>query len=180
MDDIYFRTQSSHTQQSPMHHSSTQSNTANQSYIYLPAKCTTLSHRCRCTHTDSTICLHIRPTAPSLPGWVTVSSKHISIVFFLFHNHTDRLHHTLHIPLPFFHLGADGRLTVLGYGWVLSACLFRGCSIYQLRVSFTRFHLFPLRCAALFPTCLRPICHSFPVRYRHRPCSYICFQCGLT
>jgi len=31
---------------------------------------------------------------------------------------------TLHIRIPFFHLDADGRLTVLGFGWVLSACLF--------------------------------------------------------
>lgn len=43
--------------------------------MYYPA------HRCRCTHTDSTICLHIRPTAPSLLlKWVTMSFKLISIV----------------------------------------------------------------------------------------------------
>lgn len=44
--------------------------------MYYPA------HRCRCAHTDSTICLHIGPTAPSLLlKWVTMSFKLISIVF---------------------------------------------------------------------------------------------------
>jgi hypothetical protein len=35
-------------------------------YIALPVKCTTLSHWCRCTHTDSIICL----LSPYLPEWV--------------------------------------------------------------------------------------------------------------
>lgn len=34
-------------------------------YISLPAKVYYLAHRCRCTYTYSTICLHIGPTAPS-------------------------------------------------------------------------------------------------------------------
>lgn len=50
-----------------MHHTSTHSNTANHIYIYHYWPSVLPPHRCRCTHSDSTICLHITLTAPSLP-----------------------------------------------------------------------------------------------------------------
>jgi len=68
MDVTFFRTHAPHI--NPFQH--------RQSYISISllAKVYYPGHRCRCTHTGSTICLHIGPAAPSLlPKWVTMSFK---------------------------------------------------------------------------------------------------------
>lgn len=89
-------------------------------YISLLAKVYYPAHRCRCTYTDSTICLHIGPTAPSLLKWVTMSFKLISIVFIpLAIMRTEYVSHHIHISFS----SLQCAVSCNGFGCPLSACL---------------------------------------------------------
>jgi hypothetical protein len=160
---------------------STHSNTADHIYIYHYWPSVLPPHRCRCTHTDSTICLHIRPTAPSPPPkYVTVSFKHISIVFFpltITHQaYADRICHYSHTHT--FLKSTCKRSVVM----VLAVCFRRLSSFHPPPVRYSiHFHLFALFFSAvsfLFPLVAFTIPLRFDTNTSHVLCP--CFQSQLT
>jgi len=148
-----------------MHHTSTHSNAANHIYISLLAKVYYPAHMCRCTHTDSTICLHIGPTAPSLLlKWVTMSFKLISIVFIPLattHQSLCGQNVTCHIHIPFSNLPCA--VSCDGFGCPLSAYL---SSFHHLPVHYMfpyTFNFLHYIVSAVFPNCTRRIQYFFSV-----------------
>jgi hypothetical protein len=135
-------------------------------YIYIPllAKVYYPAHRCRCTHTDSTICLHIGPTAPSLPKWVTMSFKLISILFIplaITHQSQCGQNMTLVTNIPFSNLPCA--VSCDSFGCPLSAYL---SSFHPLPVHYmfpytfnSLHHIVPV----VLPICTRRIQHSYSV-----------------
>ena len=147
---------------------STHSNAANHIHIYISllAKVYYPARRCRCTQTDSTICLHIGPTAPSLLlKWVTMSFKLISIVFIpLAITHQCLCGQNLSLVI-FTYLSQTycARSVVMVFGCPLSAWL---SSFHPLLVHYMfpyTFNSLQYIVSVVFPICTHRIQHSSSV-----------------
>jgi hypothetical protein len=162
MDNAFFLKQpSSHTAPSlpthHMHHTSTHSNTANHIYIYHYWPSVLPPHRCRCTHSDSTICLHITLTAPSLP-----EVGH-SVFYAYFYHHLSSHHCTSSLRgrtmslFTYTYLSKNLRTNgQLRWFWLsaFDISLYFPPSVHLLHVSCIHLQLFAL----FFFCCLLPIC----------------------